>query len=182
MRLFPWFQRMNAFSLFFWLRRFQAFAAIFRWVSGATVVVMSETPAIINIIFVFSQRWGFYYSFGYCRRESSSLFFVGFGRWGNLYLCGVWQWRYILKLQYIRFPFFSLLTVVFLTPWFVNFFFTFFIASTTTYGHFHQNVSSGIFAHWFSLNQIFKFSVRLRKKETDHRMDVLIEVFARQNT
>ena len=46
--------------------------------SGATVVVMSETPASINIIFVFSQRWGFYYSFGYCKRESSSLFFVGF--------------------------------------------------------------------------------------------------------
>ena len=46
--------------------------------SGATVVVMSETPASINIIFVFSQRWGFYYSFGYYKRESSSLFFVGF--------------------------------------------------------------------------------------------------------
>ena len=29
-RLFPWFQRMNAFSFFFWLRWFQAFAAIFR--------------------------------------------------------------------------------------------------------------------------------------------------------
>ena len=58
-------------------------------------------------------------------------------RWGNLYLCGLWQWRYILKLQYIRFAFFSLLTVVFLTPWFVNFFLTFFKASTTTYGHFH---------------------------------------------
>ena len=49
-----------------------------RWVGGATVVVMSETPASINIIFVFSQRWGFYYSFGYCKRESSSFFFVGF--------------------------------------------------------------------------------------------------------
>ena len=46
--------------------------------NGATVVVMSETPASINIIFVFSQRWGFYYSFEYCKRESSSLFFVGF--------------------------------------------------------------------------------------------------------
>ena len=86
-------------------------------------------------------------------------------RRGNLYLFGVWQWRYILKLQYIRFAFFSLLTVVFLTPWFVNFFFAVFKASTTTYGHFHQNVSYGIFAHWFSLNQIFKFSVSFATEE-----------------
>ena len=46
--------------------------------NGATVVVMSETPSSINIIFVVSQRWGLYYSFEYCKRESSSLFFVGF--------------------------------------------------------------------------------------------------------
>ena len=31
-----------------------------RWVSRATVVVMSET-ASINIIFAFSQRWSFHY-------------------------------------------------------------------------------------------------------------------------
>ena len=124
MRLFPWFQRMNAFSFFFWLRRFQAFTAIFRWVSGATVVVMSETPASINIIFVFFSALGFLL-FIWILQERVIVAFLRWlhhGRWGNLYLCGVWQWRYILKLQFFRFAFFSLLTVVFLTPWFVNFF------------------------------------------------------------
>ena len=79
-------------------------------------------------------------------------------RWGNLYLCGLCQsWRYILNLQYVRFAFFSLLTVVFLAQWFVNFFLTFVKASTTTCGYFHY-VSYGILAHWFSLNQMFKLS------------------------
>ena len=55
------------------------------------------------------------------------------------------------------FAFFSFLTVVFLAQWFVNFFLTFFKASTS-YGYFHY-VSYGIFAHWFSLDQMFKFSV-----------------------
>ena len=55
------------------------------------------------------------------------------------------------------FAFLSLLTVVFLALWFVNFFLTFFKASTS-YGYFHYG-SYGIFAHWFSLNQMFKFSV-----------------------
>ena len=92
-----------------------------RWVSGATIVVRLETPASINIIFVFfSQRWGFIIHLDIARESHRRLHR---SRWGNLYLCGLWQWRYILKLQYIRFAFFSLLTVVFLTPWFVNFFF-----------------------------------------------------------
>ena len=61
-------------------------------------------------------------------------------RWGNLYLC-----------------FFSLLTVVFLALWFVIF--LTFCKAITSYGFFHF-VSYGIFAHWFSLNQMFviKFS------------------------
>ena len=137
-RLFPWFQRMYAFSFFFRLRRLQTFAAFFRWVSGATVVVMSETSASINIIFVFFSALGFLL-FIWILQEGvivALLRRLHSSRWGNLYLCGLWQWRYILKLQYIRFAFFSLLTVVFLTPWFVNFFFTFFKASTTTYGTF----------------------------------------------
>ena len=54
-------------------------------------------------------------------------------------------------------PFFSFLTIVFLGQSFVNFFLTFFKASTS-YGYFHY-VSHGIFAHWFSLDQMFKFSV-----------------------
>ena len=78
------------------------------------------------------------------------------------------------------FAFFSFLTVVFLAQWFVNFFLTFFKASTS-YGYFHY-VSYGIFAHWFSLDQMFKFSVSFAtevEKKTDHRMNFLIEVFAR---
>ena len=62
-------------------------------------------------------------------------------------------------------------------------FLTFFKASTS-YGYFHY-VSYGIFAHWFSLDQMFKFSVSFAtevEKKTDHRMDVLIEVFAPQKT
>ena len=47
-----------------------------RWASGATVVVVSEA-ANINIIFASSQRWDFMILYGYCKRESSSLFFVG---------------------------------------------------------------------------------------------------------
>ena len=57
------------------------------------------------------------------------------------------------------FAFFSSLTVVFLAQWFVNVFLTFFKASTS-YGYFHY-VSYGSFAHWFSLDQMFKFSVSL---------------------
>ena len=52
------------------------------------------------------------------------------------------------------FAFFSVQTVVFLALWFVNFLLTFFKACTS-YGYFHY-VSYGIFAHWFSLNQMFK--------------------------
>ena len=145
-----------------WRRKFVFFRRCQQWVSGATVVVMPETTASIkyNICF-FCQRWGFYYSFGYCKRDQvivALLRRLQRSRWGNLYLCGLWQWRYIRNLQYIRFAFFSLLTVVFLALWFVNFFLTFVKASTTSYGYFHY-VSYGIFAHWFSLKQMFKFSV-----------------------
>ena len=43
-------------------------------------------------------------------------------------------------------------------------------------------MSYGIFAHWFSLDQMFKFSVSFATEveKTDHRMDVLTEVFAPQ--
>ena len=49
------------------------------------------------------------------------------------------------------------LQLAFLALWFVNFFLTFFKASTN-YGYFHY-VSYGIFAHWFSSNQMFKWTV-----------------------
>ena len=66
-----------------------------------------------------------------------------------------------------------------------NFLLTFFKASTT-YGYFHY-VSYGIFAYWFSLDQMFKVSVSFateveKKNRLSHRMDVLIEVFAPQKT
>ena len=43
-----------------WKRQFVFFRRYHRWVSGATVVVMSEAVSI-NIIFAFSQRWSFHY-------------------------------------------------------------------------------------------------------------------------
>ena len=57
------------------------------------------------------------------------------------------------------FAFFTFLTVVFLAQWFVNFFLTFFKASTS-YGYFSY-VSYGIFATWFSLDQCLNFRFRL---------------------
>ena len=45
-------------------------------------------------------------------------------------------------------------------------------------------MSCGIFTHWFSLDQKFKFSVSFATEveKKDHHMDVLIEVFAPQKT
>ena len=60
------------------------------------------------------------------------------------------------------FAFFSFLTVVFLALWSLNFFLTFCKASTS-YGYFHY-VSYGFLAHWFSLDQMFKFSVSFATK------------------
>ena len=127
-----------------------------QWVSGAIVVVMSETTSI-NIIFAYSQRLGFHYFTCPIAREShrgSSSSVSSRSGWGNLYLCFLWQWRYILNLQ-------SLLSLacwlLFFLPMIRKLFSTFFKASTS-YAYFHY-VSYGIFAHWFSLNQMFKFSI-----------------------
>ena len=66
-------------------------------------------------------------------------------------------------------------------------FLTFFKASTS-YGYFHY-VSYGIFAHWFSLDQMFKFSVSFATEVEKNRPSHgcfnnrgLIEVFAPQKT
>ena len=88
-----------------WRRHFVFFRHCHRWVSGATVVVMSET-ANINIIFASSQRWDFH-NFIWILQERvvvALLRRLHRSRWGNLYLC-----------------FFSLLNVVFLALWFVMF-------------------------------------------------------------
>ena len=76
-----------------WRRQFVFFRRCHRWVSGATVVVMSET-ASINIIFAFSFVWILQERVivALLRRLHRS-------RWRNLYLCGLWHWRYIPKLQ-----------------------------------------------------------------------------------
>ena len=76
-----------------WRRQFVFFRRCHRWVSGATVVVMSET-ASINIIFAFSFVWILQERVivALLRRLHRS-------RWRNLYLCGLWHWRYITKLQ-----------------------------------------------------------------------------------
>ena len=143
-----------------WRRQFVFFRRCHRWVSGATVVVMSETPSSIkyNICFFLSSGVFIIHLDIVREIESSSPFFVGFKVVvEETYTSGLWQSRYILNLQYIS-AFFSLLTVVFLALWFVNFVLTVVKASTTSYGYFHY-VSYGIFAHWFSLNQMFKFSV-----------------------
>ena len=88
---------------------------------------------------------------------SAEVFIISFG-------LGLLQERVIVALLIYSgltiFAFFSLLTrltVVFLALLFVNFFLTFFKANAS-YGYFHY-VSYSIFAHWFSLNQMFKFSV-----------------------
>ena len=125
-----------------WRRHFVFFRHCHRWVSGATVVVMSET-ANINIIFASSQRWDFH-NFIWILQETVAIALLRRlhrSRWGNLYLC-----------------FSSLLTVVFLALWFVIF--LIFFKASTNYRFFHY-VTYGIFAHWFNLNQMFviKFSV-----------------------
>ena len=55
----------------------------FRWVSGATVVVMSEND-IISIIFAFTQRWSFHYFIWPTARVIVAL---------------LRRWRYVLNLQ-----------------------------------------------------------------------------------
>ena len=85
---------------------------------------------------------------------------------------------------YSELTIFAFFSVVFLALLFVNFFLTFFKARAS-FGYFHY-VSYGIFAHWFSLNQVFKFSVSFAtkvEKKTDHCMaSDLIEVFAQQKS
>ena len=116
-----------------------------------------KLPVLIkyNVCVFSALRYSLYHlALAYCRRESSSLFFVGFI---IVVLWPVTLAIYSNLFELTIFDFFSLLTVVFLALWFPNFFLTFFKASTS-YGYFHC-VSYGIFAHWFSLNQMFKFSV-----------------------
>ena len=67
-------------------------------------------------------------------------------RWGNLYLCGL-NSQSLLSFAHCCF---SCTTIPKL--------FSYFLKASTSYGHFRY-VSYDIFAYWFSLNQMFKFSV-----------------------
>ena len=112
--------------------------------------------------------------FGYCKRESSSLFFVGFiGVVEEIYTSDLWPVTFAIS-ERTMFAFFSLLTVnVFLALWFVNFFLTYF-KSSTSYGLFSLLllVLSPFGLVWTrclsSLN--FRFRLLLWYKEPDYRM------------
>ena len=91
----------------------------------------------------------------YCKSHRSSS--SSASSWSLRKFTPLWPVTLAICSKLTIFAFFSFLTVVFLARWFVNFFLTFFKASTS-YGYFHY-VSYGIFAHWFSLDQMFKFSV-----------------------
>ena len=118
-------------------------------------------------IFTFSQRWGF-----------NNFFWIFFAkecrRWGNLHFWGLWLWRYV-SVQ-------CLLSVVFLALWFVNFFLTLNFKASIIYRFFSLSVYTyGIFALWFSLNQMFviKFPVSF---DTDQVERTTLSQFARQKT
>ena len=123
-------------------------------------------------------------SFGYCKRVIVALLHqlhivveeiytsVACGCFGDI-------WAYNVS-------FFSLLTVVFLVLWFINFFLTYFKVTTSyIYMDCFHYITYGIFALWFSLNQMFviKFSVAFATVvERTRPSYVFIEVFAWQKT
>ena len=144
-----------------WRRQF-----VFFWrCRGATVVAMSET-ANCHLLFLKIL-------FGFCKRESSSLFFVDFiVVVEEIYTSDLWSVTFA-KSERTIFAFFSKLTVsVFLALWFVNFFLTYFKANTS-YGLFSLllMVFSPFGLVWtrcLSLN--FRFRLLLWYKEPDHRI------------
>ena len=106
-------------------------------------------------ISAFSQRWGFN-NFVWVLQEGVIVAFfhrLHRSRLRNLHFCGLWLWRYV-SVQ-------CLLSLVFLALWFVNFFLTLNFKASIIYRFFSLSVTCGIFAVWFSLNQMFviKFSV-----------------------
>ena len=114
---------------------------------------MSETTS--TKILLFLSTGVFIISFGLLQ-EPSSLFFVDFiVVVEEIYTSVAWDfgdkfWTYNLC-------FLQLADCCFSCTMIRKLFSTFFKANTS-YGYFHY-VSYGIFAHWFSLDQMFKFSV-----------------------
>ena len=101
-----------------------------------------------NICF-FSALGFSLFHLAYCKRESSSLFFVDFiVVVEEIYTSVAWTYNHcFLQLAHCCF---SCTTIPKL--------FSHFLKASTSYGYFHY-ASYDIFAHWFSLNQMFKFSV-----------------------
>ena len=110
----------------------------------------------------------------------ASLRLVHRSRWGNLYLCGLWHWRYILKLQCLLS---SACWLLFILHYDSKTFFSLSLRLVPATDNFIMLVMifSPVGLVWTSrLN--FRFRLLLRWKETDNRMNVLKEVFARQKT
>ena len=92
--------------------------------------------------------------------------------WGNLYLCGLWLWRYVCFLQLADCCFSCTMIR----------FFSLTLRLAPAVDCFHY-VTYDIFALWFSPNQMFviKFSVSFATVvERTRPLHVFIEVFARQ--
>ena len=110
-------------------------------------------------ISAFSQRWGFNNFIWILQERVIVAFFhrLHRSRLRNLHFCGLWLWRYV-SVQ-------CLLSVVFLALWFVNFFLTLNFKASIIYRFFSLSVTCGIFALWFSLNQMFviKFSDQVER-------------------
>ena len=121
-------------------------------------------------------------SFGYCKRVIVALLhWLHRSRWGNLYLCGLWLLWWYLSIQCF---FFSACQLLFFLYYESSTFFSLTSRLLPAMDCFHY-VAYGIFALWFSLNQMFviKFSVSFATVVKRTRPSyVFIEVFARQKS
>ena len=163
-----------------WRKQFVFFRQSHWWVSGTTVVVMSETASNICS---FSALGFSSFHLAYCKTESHCRSSSSASSYSLRKFIHLWPVTLAILFWTYNLCFLQLADCCFLALWFVNFFLSFFKARTN-YGYFHY-VGYGIFPFWFSLNQMLKFSVLFAtevEKKTDHCMDVLIEVFARQKT
>ena len=124
----------------------------------------------------------FIISFWYCKRcvVIALLCRLRQSRWGNLYFCGLWLWRY-LSVQCLLS---SACWLLFFLHYNSQTFFPLTSRLVPAMDCFHYVIYI-IFALWFSLNQMFviKFLVSFPTVvERTRRSHVFIEVFARQKT
>ena len=131
-------------------------------------------------IFALSQRCGFNYFVCILQQRVVVALFRRLhpSRRGNLHFCGLWLWRY-MSVQ-------CLLSVVFLAPYMIrkHVFHALNFKASIIYRFFSLSVTHGIFALWFSLNQMFviKFSVSFDTVQVERTTPshVVIEIFAGQ--